>query len=128
MLNQNAKKYLLFGSIFMTIAVAFGAFGAHGLKEMIPEKALQTYHTGITYQFYHAIGLLILGIIQQIDSKTNYEKVFRFMVGGILLFSFNCYVYAITGIKTMALIVPIGGIFFILAWGTLTYYLTKKVA
>lgn len=112
-MNQN-KNYII-GGIFLFLAVALGAFGAHGLKEVLTEKTLQTYKTGIQYQFYHGFGILILSIISQ-QFKIDLKKSINLFSIGIILFSFNCYLYAITQIKTIAMIIPIGGVFFILGW------------
>jgi uncharacterized membrane protein YgdD (TMEM256/DUF423 family) len=124
-LHPLAKRSLMLGSSFLALAVLIGAFGAHGLKSMVEADKLVTFETGVRYHFYHAFGLLILGIIQQLfqDLKLN-VTMYSFLVG-TLLFSFNCYFYVLTGIKTFAMIVPIGGVLFILGWVVLTLKFLK---
>ncbi|MFZ8934448.1 MAG: DUF423 domain-containing protein [Bacteriovoracaceae bacterium] len=105
------------GTFFLFLAVAFGAFGAHGLESRLSEKLLKTFTTGVTYQYYHAFGLLILGLIQlHLGEVLRLAlSIYLFMIG-ILLFSFNCYLYALTEVKTFALIVPLGGLCFLVGW------------
>ena len=64
-LHQLAKKSLILGSSLLALAVLIGAFGAHALKHMVLPEKLVTFETGVRYHFYHAIGLLILGMLQQ---------------------------------------------------------------
>ena len=106
---------IILAALLLAAAVITGAFGAHGLEGKLSEKALETYHTGVTYHFYHAFGLLMLSLWEKaFSAKASAAK--WFFILGILLFSFNCYFYALSSIKTFAMIVPIGGVCFILGW------------
>ena len=123
------SKYCLFASISMAIAISLGAVGAHALEKTLSLKALSTFETGIKYQIYHSLALLFLGL--NISTKAESEKLyFRSMnlfIIGIFLFSGNCIIYALTEIKTFAMIVPIGGFSFIGGWICLSiYYLQKQ--
>lgn len=110
------NKTILFQScLFLALAVGLGAFGAHGLEGKISEKALATFKTGNLYHYYHAIALILMAIISHTFNIT-FRWVHKLFIFGIILFSFNCYLYAFTGIKIFALLVPIGGISFLLAW------------
>jgi uncharacterized membrane protein YgdD (TMEM256/DUF423 family) len=118
-MNLASPRLFITASFLLAIAVMIGAFGAHGLEGKISQKALDTYQTGVTYHFYHALALLSL-------SAFHHQKIYSklaclFIALGILLFSFNCYLYALTGIKTFAMIVPLGGLSFILGWLTLGF-------
>ena len=110
------KRLLTVGTFFLILAVGFGAFGAHGLEKKVTDAALKVYETGVRYHFYHGFGLLILGLLQLSIPKLNLKIPAFLMVAGIVLFSFNCYLYTVTGIKGFAMIVPIGGTSFIAAW------------
>ncbi len=121
------KRSLLLGAMFLGFAVCIGAFGAHGLKELVIGKYLQTFKTGVTYHFYHGFGLITLGLLKMQFKELHIAKSMWCFFGGILLFSFNCYFYAITQIKTFAMIVPLGGILFILGWFALSYELYRKI-
>lgn len=98
------------------IAVALGAFGAHGLKDKVTPLALETWKTGNLYHFIHAGALLVCSLI---PLKSAWAP--RLFLLGIAIFSGGCYVYAVTGIKTFALIVPIGGLSFLAAWSKLGF-------
>ena len=117
-LNPNAKKYLVTGSFLLALAVIIGAFGAHGLKSMvgIGPDLLNTFETGVRYHFYHAFAILILGVIQLSLPKIKLQLSFFSFLVGTLLFSFNLYFYVMSGVKIFAIVVPLGGVVFILGW------------
>jgi uncharacterized membrane protein YgdD (TMEM256/DUF423 family) len=97
-----------------------GAFGAHGLKSIVSADKLVTFETGVRYHFYHALGLLMLGLVQQTFQTLNLKvSAWAFLVG-TLLFSFNCYFYVLSGMKIFAMIVPVGGVMFVLGWIMMT--------
>jgi uncharacterized membrane protein YgdD (TMEM256/DUF423 family) len=124
-LQPLAKRSLVLGSSLLALAVLIGAFGAHGLKSMVDADKLVTFETGVRYHFFHAFGLMIVGILQQQfqDLRLN-VSLYSFLVG-ILLFSFNCYFYVLTNIKVFAMIVPVGGLLFVLGWIVMTMKLLK---
>ncbi len=99
--------------ILLMLAVLIGAFGAHGLKNMVEEKYLETYKTGVLYHFFHALGLLVLS---RFDTENVFKKSPYFLLFGTLIFSFNCYFYTISQVKFFAMIVPIGGILMVIGW------------
>ncbi|MFL5785280.1 MAG: DUF423 domain-containing protein [Bacteriovoracaceae bacterium] len=114
-LNENARSSLLAGIGLLALAVMIGAFGAHGLKNIVAPEKLVTFETGVRYHFYHAFGLVLLGLYQ-LHSETRLKVTHWAFIVGILLFSFNCYFYAVSDIKVFAMIVPVGGTLFILGW------------
>lgn len=119
------KRILMIGSVFLFLAVLLGAFGAHGLKKILEVQALDTFKTGVTYQFYHGFGLLFLATINKVYDIDIKKSAFLFIIG-IFLFSGNCYLYSITQIKTIALIIPAGGLSFIAGWLLLIINISKK--
>jgi len=124
-LHPLAKRSLVLGSLLLALAVLIGAFGAHGLKSMVDADKLVTFETGVRYHFYHAFGLMILGILQQLFQSLRLNvSMYSFLVG-ILLFSFNCYFYVLSGMKMFAMIVPVGGVLFVLGWVVLLVRLLK---
>lgn len=119
------RNILLAGAVFMALAVSFGAFGAHALKKILSPEMLTIYHTGVEYQFYHALGLLIIGVIGlQIKSKLI-GWVGILLTAGIILFSGSLYVLALSGIKGLGAITPIGGISFVAGWIILAIGIVK---
>ena len=122
-----SKTILMTASILLTLAVAIGAFGAHGLKSHLSETMLQTYKTGVEYHFYHALGLMLIGVLSlSIPSGLiNWSAIF--LTAGIILFSGSLYILAITGIKWLGAITPLGGLSFIAGWVLLFVAVFKKL-
>lgn len=113
---MNNKLILFTGTLFALLAVIIGAFGAHGLEPRLSEQMLQRYHTAVDYQFYHSFALLITGLLHYIKpQKTLIFASIAFSIG-ILLFSGSLYAYAVSGIRAIAMITPIGGLSFICGW------------
>ena len=121
------KNALVYGSLTLGLAVVIGAFGAHGLKEAVTGKYLDTFKTAVTYQYYHGFALILLGLISARFDNIEISRSVQSFMAGILLFSGNCYLYALTQISFFAMIVPIGGMFFILGWTFLTLELHRKL-
>jgi len=114
------RKILILASLLGIVAILLGAFGAHGLKELITPEMQQTFETGVRYQMYHAILLLFVGSTPHIRSKTK-TIIFYLVFIGVLLFSGSIYGLSTNELtsfnfKTIAFITPLGGFLFILAW------------
>lgn len=119
------KNIVVTATILGALTIMIGAFGAHGLKELITEKSLVSFETGVRYQMYHVIVMLILGISTNILPKTQ-KWVFRFFIIGILFFSGSIYLLTLNeffplNAKTIAFITPIGGFLLIIGWLRLAY-------
>ncbi len=114
-LTKDARSSLLAGTSLLALAVLIGAFGAHGLKNIVAPEKLVTFETGVRYHFYHAFGLVLLGLFQM-HSQDKLKLTHWAFIVGIFLFSFNCYFYVLSGAKVFAMIVPLGGTLFILGW------------
>ncbi len=106
----------MIASVLLILAVGIGAFGAHGLKSQISAEMMQIYKTGVEYHFYHALGLLLIGVlsVSMPSNLLNWSAIFLF--AGIVLFSGSLYVLALTGIKWLGAITPLGGVSFIAGW------------
>ena len=110
------KIVLSVAAISGLLAVALGAFGAHGLKAIISPEMLEVYKTGVQYHFYHTFALLVVGILMNFKyTKALKWSAYLFMAG-IVLFSGSLYVMAISGVKALGLITPFGGTVWIVAW------------
>ncbi len=95
-------------------AVALGAFGAHGLKEMLAQNGYtEIFHTANRYHFYHTFALALVAILPQ--NKIS-QIAFGCFIAGILIFSGSLYLLALTQIKILGAITPIGGVAFIAGW------------
>ncbi|MDP5106442.1 MAG: DUF423 domain-containing protein [Polaribacter sp.] len=116
---------LIFGSLFGFTAVIFGAFGAHLLKKKLTSDQLQSFETGVKYQMYHAIVLLILGFNLEINTSIDTFIINSFILG-TLLFSFSIYGLVLSSAKNKKLkflgpITPLGGLFLVVGWLLLIY-------
>ena len=114
-------------SLTLALAVMIGAFGAHGLKEVLLENnTLSTFKTGVEYHFYHGFALLIYGICcQQVQVNKNYLVPILFITG-IILFSGSLYILSVSGIRYLGAITPFGGLCFIAAWIVMAIEFFKK--
>jgi uncharacterized membrane protein YgdD (TMEM256/DUF423 family) len=112
-----AKLFLVLGGSFALAAVVIGAFGAHGLKARLSPESLVVYQTGVQYHFYHALGLVLVGLTMLHLQSAALRASGWLMSAGILLFSGSLYVLALTGQKWLGAVAPLGGTAFILAWG-----------
>lgn len=111
------NPFLLLGAINAMLAVLLGAFGAHGLKQRLSETMLAVYKTGVDYHFYHALGLLAVGLLALQWSDSRWLTVSGWlMFAGIVVFSGSLYVLSISGVRWLGAITPLGGLSFILAW------------
>ncbi len=113
------------GVFFGSLAVVLGAFGAHGLEQLIDGAQIQTFETGVRYQMYHAFLLLVLGNTQRIPERQK-KLVYYLIVIGILFFSFSIYFLATNELtafnfKSIGFITPLGGLLLIAGWLVMGY-------
>lgn len=114
------KKILLTATVLGLLSVLLGAFGAHGLKSLISADAIQSFETGIRYQMYHAILLLIVGSSSFMQSRSK-NLIFYLVLLGIILFSGSIYGLATNDLTSfdftrIAFVTPVGGLLLILSW------------
>lgn len=119
---------LLFASSYGAMAVIFGAFGAHALKKVLSEDLLKSFETGIKYQMYHAIVLLVLAFQLDFSTKLDCYIIYSFIIG-IFLFSFSIYGLVLSSgkgkkLKFLGPITPLGGLFLVIGWSLLIYKAT----
>ncbi|MBR9920642.1 MAG: DUF423 domain-containing protein [Bacteroidetes bacterium] len=115
------RTIISWGALLAGMAVALGAFGAHGLEGKISADSIQTFKTGVSYQFYHALALLIVGALSDRLSPKASSWLGWFFGLGILCFSGSLYLLstrAITGwdVSFLGPVTPIGGVLFIIGW------------
>ncbi len=116
---------IIFGAIFGFLAIFLGAFGAHLLQKKLTKEQLQSFETGVKYQMYHALVLLVLGFQLNTEISIDNYIVYSFIIG-VLLFSFSIYGLVISSannkkIKILGPITPLGGLFLAIGWGLLAY-------
>lgn len=127
------KKIVITACIFGLLSVVLGAFGAHGLKSIISGESLQSFETGVRYQMYHALLLLVVGFNSYLSVKIK-NSIFYLILIGIILFSGSIYGLATNELtsfdfKSIAFITPVGGLLLILSWIVLLlgFIKTKKI-
>ena len=117
--------WIIVGACFACLAVILGAFAAHGLKSKITSEDLAIFETGVRYQMYHSLGLILLGLIGfQTAQDIVFFPALMFIIG-IIIFSGTLYLIPLTGLRWLGAVTPIGGTTFILGWSFLIYNLIK---
>jgi len=119
------------GALYGMLAVLFGAFGAHTLKKTLSDDQLKSFETGVKYQMYHAILLVIIGYNFNFITSLETNIAYCFIIG-TFLFSFSIYGLSISASKNKKLrilgpITPIGGLFLVAGWGLLLYSYIKDI-
>ena len=112
-------NFLVIGAISGCLVVILGAFGAHGLKDVLDEYGNTIYEKAVLYHMFHTMAILVLGLIEKIQPEMQLSLAGWAFIFGIILFSGSLYVLAVTGIKSLGMITPIGGVFFIIGWVSL---------
>jgi uncharacterized membrane protein YgdD (TMEM256/DUF423 family) len=113
--------WLSIAAINGALAVAFGAFAAHGLQGRIDTHAISVFETGARYHMYHALALGFAAFAMRGDAATPARGAAYFFLAGIVLFSGSLYLLALTGIKGIGIVTPFGGVAFLIGWASLAY-------
>lgn len=109
------KVFIILGALCTMMAVGTGAFGAHGLEGKLSDKYMSVWEKAVNYQMYHGLGLLIIGVISGTTSiNVNWAGWLIFL--GVVFFSGSLYILALTQIRILGAITPIGGVLFIVGW------------
>jgi uncharacterized membrane protein YgdD (TMEM256/DUF423 family) len=126
-MNSTAKLFLTLGAAAAMLAVIVGAFGAHALRAKVPADLLTVYNTGVQYHFWHALGLLAIGLVA-LHLRDSAMLVWAgwLMLAGIVLFSGSLYVLAVTGVRWLGAITPFGGTAFIAAWALFAWAVIRN--
>ncbi len=119
------RQIIIAGAINAFLAVALGAFAAHGLKQYLGEYELRIWQTAVDYHMAHALGLILIGLIAN-SLSINLNKPGWIMLLGIVLFSGSLYGLSLSGVKALGMVTPFGGLCFLLAWGWLVVAVYKK--
>ena len=127
---MTTDKFIKFAIFFAVTAVALGALGAHALKEALTESQLHSFETGVRYQLFHALALLVLALNSE-KFNQNLKKSLVLMIAGICLFSFSIYLLSIQeaaeiSLSFLGLITPLGGLLLISAWLVLFFSIKKQ--
>ena len=115
------KTFLLLGAVAAFLAVALGAFGAHGLRGRLSPEMLAVFQTGVQYHMYHALALILVSGIMGRMSGWLIQTAGWCFAAGIVLFSGSLYLLAVTGVTILGAITPIGGLLFLTGWACLAF-------
>ncbi|PTE69492.1 DUF423 domain-containing protein [Staphylococcus devriesei] len=109
------KVFIILGALCTMMSVGTGAFGAHGLENKLSDKYMSVWEKAVNYQMYHGLGLLIIGVIGGTTSiNVNWAGWLIFL--GVVFFSGSLYILALTQIRILGAVTPIGGVLFIAGW------------
>src|ERR1035437_7068277 len=126
--RRNRMNWSAIGAILLALAVILGAFGAHGLRSRLDAYLMSVYEKAVLYQFIHALGLLIVSTLPKTGSLSESAAawVCGLLLAGILIFSGSLYVLALTGLRALGAVTPVGSLSFIAAWVLLAWMLLQK--
>lgn len=121
-----SRFIIMLSAVSLALAVVLGAFGAHALKTHLSSEMLQTWETGVKYHFYHALGLLAIGVLTFFMPSVYLKWSAILLFAGIVLFSGSLYALSLSGIKVLGAVTPFGGLSFIGGWIFLFLAVWKK--
>ena len=121
------KRFVLLGAINGLLAVAFGAFATHGLRNHLSERLYEVFQTGVQYHAMHALALLLIGILAgSIPRSPHLITAGWLMLAGIVLFCGSLYLLAVSGTTWLGMVTPFGGMAFLIGWGMLAWAAWKQ--
>jgi uncharacterized membrane protein YgdD (TMEM256/DUF423 family) len=124
---MNPKIIITTGAVFMALAVALGAFGAHIVQDILTPDRFDVYQTAVEYHFCHALGLLFLGVVTLQVPENKWLSFSGYsLIAGIIIFSGSLYVLTLTDTGWLGAVTPVGGIAFILGWIFLVMGVTRS--
>jgi len=115
------RTFMLLGSVAAFLAVTLGAFGAHGLRGRLSPDMLAVFETGVRYHMYHALAILLVGLVMGRLSGWLIQTAGWCFVAGIVLFSGSLYALALSGVTILGAVTPLGGVAFLAGWACLAF-------
>jgi len=121
-MNPNSQSLIVAGALLAFLGVGLGAFGAHALKARLAPDLLAVYHTGVQYHLWHALGIVLIGLlVQSLPGQKLLPIAGWLMVAGIILFSGSLYALSISGVRALGAVTPIGGVAFLASWAMVAW-------
>jgi len=124
---MSAKLMVMLAGLFGFLGVGFGAFGAHALKARLTPDVLAIYRTAVEYQFWHALALMAVGLLAMSRPGPLLSASGWCFAFGILLFSGSLYALALSGVRVLGAITPIGGLLFLIGWVLLSVHAARTL-
>ena len=123
MITAMDRTFLLIGSVLGFLGVALGAFGAHGLRSRVSAEMLAVFETGVRYQMYHALAILVVAAaIGHLGSARLLVMSGWFFLAGVVMFSGSLYVLVLANLGVLGAVTPIGGLLLLVGWGCLALF------
>jgi uncharacterized membrane protein YgdD (TMEM256/DUF423 family) len=120
--EMTARLALTLAGLLLFAAVGAGAFGAHALKAVLASDLMAAYQTAVQYHFWHALGLLGVGVLlQQRPESRMLATAAWLLVAGVVLFSGSLYALALTGVRGLGAVTPFGGVALLAAWAAVAW-------
>ncbi len=124
---MNQRQTLLCGSLLGLLGVGIGAFAAHGLKGLLVQNGrLETFELAVRYQFYHALALMLIGLLMEKMDVAILKWAALLTFVGVIFFSGSLYLFAVTNFKTFAVVTPLGGLLMLFGWSGLVYAVIRR--
>ncbi len=121
-----SRLFFTLGAVCALLSVTFGAFGSHSLKAILTPDMLAVFETGVRYQMYHALALLAVGWAAHQYPQASFHIAGWLFTAGIVLFSGSLYALALSGVRWLGAITPLGGVLFLAGWATLARQYWKQ--
>jgi len=122
------RTFVALGALFAGLAVALGAFGAHALRASLAPRDLEIFETGVRYQMYHALALILVGVLSAYRPQSSLLAAGWLFSAGIVIFSGSLYLLVITNTRWLGAVTPLGGVAFILAWISMAWASLRPTA
>ncbi len=113
---MNARLSLIIAAVSGMLVVALGAFAAHALRSQLSERFYDIWQTAVQYQMFHTLALLAVGVLLERQNRLGLRLAAWLFIGGMLLFCGSLYSLALTGLTTLGMITPVGGLLFLAGW------------
>ena len=120
------RLFLSFAALSGFLSVCLGAFAAHGLRHHITPESLAIWQTGVQYQMYHALALLVVGVLYQTQTSKALKLSGLAFILGSFLFSGSLYALALSSPKALGVITPLGGLSFLVGWAALVIHALRR--
>ncbi len=121
-----ARRCIAAGALLMLAGVVLGAFGAHGLQNVLPPRQLASFHTGVQYQQWHSLALVLVGLAARVTPPSPWlGRAAAFFVAGIAFFPGAIYALSAGAPRVLGMLAPVGGVSFMLGWACFALHATR---
>lgn len=124
---RSARLFIVLGAVSACLAVAFGAFGAHALRQRLAPEMLAVWHTAVEYHLFHSLGLLVIGLLSVHLARSRLLAWSGWMMAvGVGIFSGTLYALALSGERMLGMLTPVGGLLMLTSWLLLAFAVVRN--